>query len=111
MEPKGSITKERLGAVLSSIFILILSAPTWARDWVLVAVPGVTPAYIDRDSIKRNGDVVDVQVFWAGTVNHEISRRLWCKDWKSSRSLLDDAVIAVYPGSNDAAILTAACKR
>lgn len=91
--------------------IILLSAPAWAKDWVLLAVPGLTPVYIDRDSIKRNGDVVDVQVFWAGTLNHEMPRRLWCKDWKSSRSLLEDSAIAVYPGSDDAAILTAVCKR
>lgn len=108
-DPKAGITKQRLTAILASI--LILSAPTWARDWGLLAVPGLTPIYIDRDSIKRNGDVVDVQVYWAGTLHHEISMRLWCKDWKSSKNLLDDSVIAVYPGSDDAAILAAACKR
>lgn len=108
MELKEIITKKRLRAILS--FILLLSSPTWAKDWELLAVPGLTPIYIDRDSIKRNGDVVDVQVFWAGTLNNEISRRLWCKDWKSSKSLLDDSVVAVHPGSDDAAILTAACK-
>jgi hypothetical protein len=106
---KESITKKRLRAILSSI--LLLSAPTWAKDWVLLAVPGLTPIYIDRDSIKRNGDVVDVQVLWAGTLNYEISRRLWCKDWKSSRNLLEDSVITVYPGSDDAVIQAAACKR
>lgn len=102
-------TKAGLMAIVSSI--LLLSAPTWAKDWVLLAAPGLTPIYIDRDSVKRNGDVVDVQVFWAGTLNHEISRRLWCKEGKSSRNLLEDAVLAVYPGSDDAAILSAACKR
>lgn len=91
--------------------VLLLSAPTWAKDWGLLAAPGLTPIYIDRDSIKRNGDVVDVQVFWAGTLNHEISRRLWCKEGKSSQNLLEDSVIAVYPGSDDAAILSAACRR
>jgi len=109
MELKGSITKEGLVAILS--FTLLLSTPTWARDWVLVAVPGLTPIYFDRDSLKRNGDVVDVQVFWAGTRNNEISMRLWCKDWKTSKSLLEDPVIAIYPGSDDAAILAAVCKR
>jgi hypothetical protein len=109
MEFKGIIMKERLGVILS--FILLLSTPTWARDWVFVAVPGLTPIYIDRDSIKRNGDVVDVQVFWAGTRNNEISMRLWCKDWKTSKSILEDPVISIYPGSDDAAILAAVCKR
>lgn len=109
MDLNERIAKETLGVILFSI--LLLGAPARARDWVLLAVPGPTPVYIDRDSIKRNGDVVDVQVFWAGTLNHEISRRLWCKDWKSSRSLLEDSVTDVYPGSNDAAILAAACKR
>jgi hypothetical protein len=109
MDIKGSITKESLRAILFSI--IILSAPTWAKDWGLLAVPGLTPIYIDRDSIKRNGDVVDVQVLLAGTLNYEISRRLWCKDSKSSRNLLEDSVITVYPGSDDAVILAAACKR
>lgn len=109
MELKVSITKARLMAIPLSI--ILLSAPTWARNWGLLAVPGLTPIYIDRDSIKRNGDVVDVQVLWAGTINHEISKRLWCKDWKSSRNFPEDSGIAVYPGSDDAAILAAACKR
>jgi hypothetical protein len=109
MELKASITKLWLRASLSAL--LLLNAPAWARDWALLAAPGLTPIYIDRDSIKRNGDVVDVQVFRAGTLNREISRRVWCKEGKASRNLLEDAVIAVYPGSDDAAILSAACRR
>lgn len=56
------------------VFLLLFSVPTLAADWVEISSDAQSEFYFDRDSLKRDGDIVEILLLW-NFPEEQITRR------------------------------------
>lgn len=46
------------------LLLILLPLSVFARDWIEISADSESAFYFDRDSVKRDGDVVEVLLLW-----------------------------------------------